>query len=57
MCENLFLSVGGRVIFFGQVPAPLAPPVDIGAEKYANDQKKYSYIYSLTIVHYAYIEV
>ena len=27
MCENLFLSVGGRVHFFGQVPAP---PVDIG---------------------------
>ena len=22
MCENLFLSVGGRVHFFGQAPAP-----------------------------------
>ena len=29
MCENLFLSVGGRVHFFGQVPAPLAPSLDI----------------------------
>ena len=30
MCENLFLSFGGRAHFFGQVPAPPAPSLDIG---------------------------
>ena len=38
MCENLFLSVGGRIHFFGQVPAPPAPSLDIGESLIAYGQ-------------------